>query len=280
MSLKKEIDKALAESYSLGQFNISTLEQIKGIVEAAKEKNVPVILGTSRGESQFLGFEEAVALRDVMRRRHPDIYLNLDHGRDLEWIEKAIEAGYDMVHFDGSKLPIEENIEKTKKVVRMAKEKDVVVEGEVGHVGGASRVHDRVPEEAQALTSTETLVKFISETKVDLCAFSIGNIHGVYSEMPEMDFGRLEEIASESDIGLVMHGGSGISTDDLKRAIENGVVKINVNTDLRNVWKRELVAGLEADSEEVTPYKILSGIPEKIKEKTIEKINIFYENRT
>ena len=278
MSLKENLEKAKNERWALGQFNFSTVEQMKGIVEAAKEKNVPVILGTSRGESQFLGLKEAVALRDVLREKHSDIYLNLDHGRDIEWIKKAIEAGYDMIHFDGSDLPLEKNIEKTKEVVSMVAGKDIVIEGEIGKVGGGSNMHEGAPKEQKDLTSTETLVKFISETDVDLCAFSIGNVHGVYTQMPELDFDRLTDISEKTDIGLVMHGGSGISTTDLKTSIKKGVVKVNVNTELRNEWRKEIERSFNENPNTVTPYKLFKEVSTVISKKTKEKINIFYEN--
>ncbi len=279
MKLKNHIQQARKEKYALGQFNLSTIDQMKGIVKAAKEMQVPVILGTSGGESRFLGLKEAVALRDVLRETYSEIFLNLDHGSDLEWVEKAIDAGYDMIHFDGSDLPLEENIKKTKMVVDMVskKDKDLVVEGELGRVGGSSGVHKKAPEKTENLTSTKTLVKFISETGIDLCAFSIGNIHGVYSKAPSLDFDLLNKISEISSVGLVMHGGSGIKDSDIKKAIKKGVVKVNVNTELRKVWREEIERSFKENPKTVTPYKLLSEVKEEIYKKVIEKINIFYE---
>ncbi len=278
MHLRKHLKKAKKRGFAVGQFNFSTMEQMKGIVRAAKESQVPVILGTSGGESKFLGLNEAVALRNVLRKEHSEIFLNLDHGFDLDWIRKAIKAGYDMIHFDGSDLPLEENIELTKKVVKMAKKKRIVVEGEVGKVGGGSNMHEGAPEKKEVLTSSETLAKFISETKVDLCAFSIGNIHGVYTEMPEINFNRLSEINQKTSVGLVMHGGSGISNEDLKSSIGKGVVKVNINTELRDVWRKEIERSFSENPNTITPYKLFERIPEVTYKKTKEKINIFYEN--
>ncbi len=276
--LSDHLERAKREGFGLGQFNFSTLEQMKGIVRAAKEKNVPVILGTSGGESRFFGLKEAVALRDVLREEYSKIYLNLDHGKDLDWIKRTIDAGYDMIHFDGSDLDLEENIEKTKKVVAMTKGKNIVVEGEVGKVGGGSNMHEGAPESQENLTSTENIAKFISETKVDLCAFSIGNVHGVYTEMPDLDFSRLTEISENTSVGLVMHGGSGITKEDIKKSIQKGVVKVNVNTELRNEWRREIERSFEENKDTVTPYKLFKNLPNVTREKVKEKINIFYEN--
>jgi len=138
-------------------------------------------------------------------------------------------------------------------------------------------VHKKAPEKTKNLTSTKTLVKFISETGIDLCAFSIGNIHGVYSEAPHLDFDLLNEINQISPVGLVMHGGSGIKDTDMKKAIEKGVVKVNVNTELRKVWREEIERSFKDNPEAVTPYKLLSGVSDQIFKKVIEKINIFYE---
>lgn len=278
MNLINYIEKAKKQNWALGQFNFSTMEQMKGIIAAAHKENVPVILGTSEGESRFFGLKEAVALRDVMREEYSEVYLNLDHGKDLKWVEKAINAGYDMVHFDGSDLSLEENIFKTKTVVNLAKAKSIVVEGEIGKVGGSSSIHNKAPEKQKDLTSTQTLVKFISETGIDLCAFSIGNIHGVYNQAPELDFDLLDEINKKSVVGLVMHGGSGIKDEDIRKSIKKGVVKINVNTELRKVWRDEIDRSFQANPDEVTPYKLFSKVTEEIYKKTTEKINIFYEN--
>lgn len=274
MKLKNHLEKARKEEYALGQFNFSTLQQLRGIVEAAKRKQVPVILGTSRGESEFIGLKQAVKLVEALRETYSEIYLNLDHGKDLEWIEKAIEAGYDMIHFDGSDLSLEENIRKTQKVEEMLKE-DMILEGEVGKVGGSSELHNSSQTEKN-LTSTENLVKFIKQTQVDLCALAIGNVHGIYEEMPELDFDLLEEIKGTSDIGLVLHGGSGIDSESVRKTIRSGVVKVNVNTELRKVWRNQTEKGLTQNKKEVTPYKLLSKVKGEIRKKVEEKINTFY----
>ena len=135
-NLKQYFDKAQKEGWAIGQFNFSDFTQMKGIVATAEKTKSPVILGTSEGESNFFGLEEAVALRDVLRKRTGlPIFLNLDHGKSFGYLKQAIDAGYDMVHFDGSKLTLEENMKRTKEVVKYAKWKGVLVEGEVGRIG-------------------------------------------------------------------------------------------------------------------------------------------------
>ncbi len=278
MKLIDEISKAKEGGYALGQFNFCTLEQLKGIVKAAQKMEVSIILGTSEGESSFFGLREAVSMRDVLRKDYPNIFLNLDHGKNLDWINKAIEAGYDMIHYDGSDLPLEENIKITKKISKITKKKGIVLEGEVGKVGGSSKFHKGAPEKSETLTSVDAIVKFIEETDVDLSALSVGNVHGVYEEMPKLDFDRIIEIRKRSGNKLVMHGGSGISDEEIKKSIQNGVVKININTELRRVWRNSVQQNFLESKDEVVPYKLLNGVSEKIEEKTIEKIKIFYEN--
>ena len=135
-NLKYYFNKAYTEHWAIGQFNFSTFEQVKGIVQAAQSLKSPIILGTSEGESKFVGLQEAVAMRDVLRKKTGlPIFLNLDHGKSFEYLKEAINAGYDMVHFDGSKLPLEENIKISQQVVKFAKWRGVVVEGEVGRFG-------------------------------------------------------------------------------------------------------------------------------------------------
>src|SRR3989344_3024412 len=135
-NLKYYLNKAYKEKWAVGQFNFSDFSQVKGIVQAAQNLRTPIILGTSEGESKFVGLQEAVAIRNVLRKETGlPIFLNLDHGKSPEYLKEAILAGYDMVHFDGSKLPLEENIKITKKVVSFAKTRGIVVEGEVGRFG-------------------------------------------------------------------------------------------------------------------------------------------------
>ncbi len=266
--------KARAKKIALGQFNFSDFSQFKAIVAVAKRLKKTFIFGTSEGESKFLSFEVAVALKKIAERelKFP-IILNLDHGRSFSVVKKAIDSGYDMVHFDGSFLPFEKNIRETKKVVQYARRKGVIVEGELGYLTGTSTVHKEIIKvKKEDMTLPENAERFITETKIDALAVVIGNVHGIYAKMPHLDLERLNMIKNRlgDRAFLVLHGGSGISEKDIKKAIRLGIVKININTEIRNAWRRGIEIAFKKDNQEVAPYKLL---PEPINEvsKIVEK---------
>jgi ketose-bisphosphate aldolase len=260
MKLKDYFKKARKEKWAIGQFNFSTLEQLRAILSAAKEMHSPVILGASEGESNYFGLEEAVALVKISRKKYGvEVFLNLDHGKDIDVIKKAINFGYDAVHFDGSFLPIEENKEIAKKIVKYAKKKGVLVEGEIESIGAKSNV------------SLSDVRDFVKKTGVDSLAIAIGSKHACYENIV-LDIEKLKEFSQLASF-LVLHGGSGIPDDQVKKAIENGIVKININTELRMLWKKGIKEAI-AD-EEIKPYKILEKIGGPIQRKVEEKIKIF-----
>lgn len=262
MSLKEYFKKAQRQKWAIGQFNFSTIEQLRGILGAAEKLRSPVILGTSEGESKFLDLKEIIALVEISKLKYKvPVFLNLDHGKELDWIKKAIDFGYPAVHFDGSGLALEENIKRAKKIVEHAHKKGVLVEGEMEYIG------------KERLTSPEKAEEFVKKTKVDSLAVVIGNVHGVYKRMPKLDFKRLKEINKKTSAFLVLHGGSGIPKTEIKKAIKFGIVKININTELRVAWKKTLVSSLR--NKEIRPYKILAAVQRTIQRKVEEKINLF-----
>lgn len=267
MNLLEIFKKAKKERWAVGQFNFSTDEQLKGIIQAAKELNSPIILGTSEGESSFFGLKEALAQRNILREETGlPIFLNLDHGRDLDYIKEAIEEGYDCVHFDGSNLALEENIEKTIEVVKFAKQYGALVEGEINPIHG-------IPNSGK-LTDLDEAIDFIGKTGVNSLAVAIGNIHGVFDKMPELDLKRLEKINKNTNTFLVLHGGSGIHKDEIQKVIKFGIVKININTELRIEWKESLEKSLKG-SDSIKPYEILPPVINEISKVVSEKIKLF-----
>ncbi|KXB08848.1 hypothetical protein AKJ56_00090 [candidate division MSBL1 archaeon SCGC-AAA382N08] len=276
MNLKQVLKNAKKEGEAVGQFNFSAWVQLRGIFKAAQEQNQPIIIGTSGGESRHVGLKQAVILVEMAREQYGvSAFLNLDHGRDLEWIKQAVDAGYDAVHFDGSELSLKENIEQTREVAEYAHENDVVVEGELGYLTGSSEEHsEKIKIEKENLTSPRQVQQFVEQTDVDSLAIAIGNVHGVYAEMPNLDLERLERIEKETGAFLVLHGGSGIPDEDVQKAIEKGIVKINVNTELRLTWKESLTKALKKDS--IKPYEILPEVERAIQEKVNSKINLFH----
>ncbi len=273
--------KAQQGKYAIGAFNISNLEQLKGIVQAAEKMQSPLLIATSEGESNFLGKAQAKSLIDVYRKETKlPIWLHLDHGKSFEAIEEAIEAGYDSVHFDGSALDFEENISITKKVVVLArKHKLKNIEGEVGILRGSSALEQEAQTKEEDLTDPKQALEFVKKTKVDSLAISIGNIHGVAKsgKNPHLRIDRLIEIdkALNQKTFLVLHGGSGTPEEDILRAINNGIVKVNVNTELRAGYTQSLKKSLADNPDQTTPYKIMPGVIDKISEIVEDKIILF-----
>ena len=268
--LKYKILKAAQKGkWAVGQFNVSNIETLKAIFGAAKKLRSPVIIGTSEGESKFLGLRQARALVSLLEEETgvPAI-LNLDHGKTFDYIKKAIQAGYDSVHFDGSHLPLSQNIVLTKKVVKYAARFRVLVEGEVGVIGGN-------------LTDTKEAQKFARETNIDLLAVNVGTIHGIKKsgKNPAVKLRRLEEIKKAvGNIPLVLHGGSGTPEKDIKAAIKLGIVKININTELRNAFTGSLRKELGKNTRENTPYKYLPYAIEAVQKVVEGKIKLFRSN--
>ncbi len=265
-SLKYYFKKAGKQGWAVGQFNFSNLRILKAIVLAAQENKSPVIVGTSEGESRSIGLKQAVALIKSFRRETQlPIFLNLDHGKTFGYIKKAIDAGYDAVHFDGSRLPLARNIRETKKVVKYAKKSGVFVEGEVGMIGGA-------------LTCTEEAQEFIKKTGVDSLAVAVGNLHGIRSSgiNPNLNLKRLKEIKKKAgSLPLVLHGGSGTPQNDIKKAIKLGIAKVNINTELRLAYLKALKKALKRKSKKITLYKYMPRVIEAVQKVVEDKIKLF-----
>ncbi|MDD2697066.1 MAG: class II fructose-bisphosphate aldolase [Candidatus Pacebacteria bacterium] len=273
--------RARSENWAIGQFNISNLETLQAIIRAGRNLESPLIIGTSEGESKFLGLRQAVALVGAWREETGlPLILNLDHGKSFDYIKEAADAGYDAIHFDGSKLSLEENVRIAQKVVQYCHKRKVMVEGEIGFIKGSSEVLKKIPEiKEEDLTDPEEAEKFVRETKVDSLAINIGTFHGmdVSGRNPHINLGRLEEIRKK--IGdkafLVLHGGSGTPEEDVKKAIKLGIVKININTELRLAYTKALKKALEDNPEETTPYKYLAQAVEAVQKVVEDKIKLF-----
>lgn len=278
-NLKYYFEKAKEENFAIGQFNFSDLTQMKAIVEVAAKFKSPVILGTSEGESIFFGFQEAIALRNVLSKKYNvPVFLNLDHGKTFDYTKEAIDAGYDMVHIDGSKLSLEDNIKLTKEVIKYAKWKKCLVEGEVGKIGTeSSKIYtEKLHVKEEDLTRPGEAKEFVRQAKVDLLAIGIGNFHGIQSSGPNPDL-RIDILKKISEatgnINLVLHGGSGTPESDIKDAIRNGVVKININTELRKAFADGLKKSL--NSGEIVPYKFLLDAKEAVEKIVENKLSLF-----
>ncbi len=278
---------------AVGHFNISDSVALRAIFESARELNVPILIGASEGERDFLGVRQTVALVKSLREEYDyPIFLNADHTHSVEKIKEAVEAGFDAVLFDGSKLPFEENVRLTKEVVQLAKSlnPDVVVEGELGYIGSSSAILKEIPEGAamkpEDLTSPEQSAIFIKETGIDLFAPAVGNLHGMLVRQstsgggfetinPRLDINRISEIKKVVGIPLVLHGGSGIVDEDFVAAIKAGITIIHINTEIRLAWRKGIEEGLKNNPDEVAPYKIYPPALEGIKRVVRERLRLF-----
>ncbi|MBU3964656.1 class II fructose-bisphosphate aldolase [Patescibacteria group bacterium] len=273
-SLKYFLQKAHKEKWAIGQFNFSSIVQFNGIVKAAMKKNVPVILGTSESEADFLGIEGIRKFMDNFRKPYPNLFLHLDHGKSINIIKTAIQYGYDSVHFDGSGLKFEENIKQTRKVVEYAHRKGVLVEGEIKSIKGSSETHKKSFKAKESFyEDIEKAKKFVKATGIDSLAINIGNVHGTYRNKIRLNIDLLKKINKEIKVFLVLHGGSGTDENDIKKAIKNGIVKININTELRIVWKQALQKELKKKT--IKPYEVYPKVIEAVQKKVEEKIKLF-----
>lgn len=268
---------------AIGHFNISDIAAFLAIWKAARELNVPVVIGISEGEREFIGIEEAKALVKSIRDEHKyPIFLNADHTYSLEKIKEAVAGGCDSVIFDGAKLPFEENVARTKEVVDYVKSinPDILVEGELGYIGQSSKVLDKIPEGAAqglSLTTADEAKRFVEATGIDMLAPAVGNIHGMLKDVPEprLDIDRIAEIKRAARIPLVLHGASGNTPEDLIAAIHAGISMIHINTEIRVAWKKGMETALIDMPGEVAPYKFLARSEDEVYKVVLEKLKIF-----
>jgi fructose-bisphosphate aldolase class II len=254
------------------------------IFEAAKSLNLPVIIGVSEGEREFVGVRQAAALvRSLREEFNYPIFLNADHTYSFEKVKEAIDAGFDAVIFDGAKLSLEENIKITKQCVEYARAsgRDVLVEGELGYIGTSSKVLSEIPEgvklDEASLTSPEDAARFVHETGVDLLAPAVGNFHGMLQGGvdPKLNIPRVAAVRAAAGVPLVLHGGSGNSEEDFKAAIAAGVSIVHINTELRVAYRDALKLTLQNEPDEVAPYKILKPARAAMEKVAAEKLRLF-----
>jgi ketose-bisphosphate aldolase len=265
MNLKSYLKKAKRQGFAIGQFNVYNLEALEAVVEASVKLRSPVIIGISTRGAKFMGIEEICAVVNVYKKKNLPVFLNLDHAKDLDLIKKAINCGFDCIHFDGSKLSNEENIEITRRIIKLAKRKGVMIEGEIEPIGDS------------ILTNVSVASKFIKETGVDSLAVNIGNLHGIIKEgiNPDLNIERLRNLSENLDIFLVLHGGSGTKETDIKKAIDNGISKININTDLKIAYAEELKEVVKEAEDKNIVYEYVPRVKKIIFKKVSEKIKLF-----
>lgn len=277
-------DRAQKEHFALGAFNVDNFDVLKAVVEKAFELKSPVIVEASPGEEKSLGLRNLVAIVNNYKSEYQiPIFLNLDHADDEETINNSLELGFDLVHFDGSKLPLEENTAIAKRITALAKSKNVLVEGEIDRFPGESKpfsvltTNDQQPTTSNQYTDPQAAQEFVTQTGVDILAVFVGNKHGTYADQSEhLDLEKLQELKKAlPDTFFSLHGGSGIPDEEVKQAISSGIVKVNINTQLRVAFRETLENTLKGNPEEYTWYRLTPAAIESVKEVVENKIRLF-----
>lgn len=282
-TLKEEILKAEKEGRALGHFNFPNLEIFNAILDASGEIGESVILGTSEGEREFVGTENAIALVRGARESGHRVFINADHHRSLESFREAVDAGYDMAIIDAADKEFEENIEITRQAVEYARANnpEMLVEGELGYIGTSSKLLDEIPEGAEItrerLVKPEQAREFVEKTGVDLLAPAVGNLHGMLkgAKNPALDIERIKEIREAAGVPLVLHGGSGVTDEDFRLAIKAGVSVVHISTEMRVAYREALENKLGNKPDELAPYRYLDEARDAVKEVVINRIELF-----
>jgi fructose-bisphosphate aldolase, class II len=266
---------AKKNKYAIPQFNINNLEWTKYILEECEQLKTPVILGVSEGAAKYMGGYNVIS--NMVKGLIMDlnitipVVLHLDHGSSVESCKKAIDSGFTSVMIDASKYDLENNIAITKEVVAYAKPKNVSVEGELGHIGGSE---DNVTNDI-AYVNVKDAIIYVKETNLDSFAPALGSVHGLYKGEPNLKFDLMEEINSEIEAPMVLHGGTGIYDEQIKQAINNGITKININTELQIEWSKAVREFLMNDSKTYDPRKLIGSGEKNIKQAVKNKVELF-----
>ncbi len=282
-TLRKALEHAAQMHVALGHFNVSDLVGFKAVISAARQLKVPVLVGVSEGEREFVGLEEIAALvRSVRDQYGNPVFLNADHTHSLAGARAAAKAGFDEVIFDLSDRPFEENLKQTKQAVEELKSMrpEILIEGEIGYIGRSSEIIASAPE-SLTLTTPEEAAQFVSETRVDILAPAVGNMHGLLPSMvrgetqKRLDIERIRQIKQQTRVFLTLHGGSGTADQDFVAAIQAGITIIHVNTELRIAWRRGIEEGLTTHPNEIAPYKILPAAVNAVEAVVTRRLRLF-----
>lgn len=274
VNAKKMLEDAKVNKYAVPHFNINNLEWTRYILEECNRLKSPVILGVSEGAIRYMGGYKVVAnlvknLDEELNIQIP-VAIHLDHGSSVESCKKAVDAGFTSVMLDASKYSLEENIDMTKQVVEYARIKNITIEAEIGHIGGSE---DNMSSEI-AYAKVDDAVKLYNETKIDFLAPALGSVHGLYKGEPCLDFDKMKEISEKTNIPLVLHGGTGIDDEKLKKAIASGICKVNINTELQIAWTKAVRKFLSEDTKAYDPRTVIKSGEQSMKQAIEHKVNV------
>jgi fructose-bisphosphate aldolase class II len=283
-TLREVLKHAETEGVAIGHFNVSDWVTLKAVFESARERNVPVIVGVSEGERHFLGVRQIAATIKSLREEYDfPVFLNGDHSRSLASAVKAAEAGFDSIVFDLSTLPLEVNIRQTKTAVEILKSirPEILVEGEIGDIGSGSEIHESDHDLSAGLTTVVEARQFVEETKIDILAPAVGNMHGMLKSMvtgvtkKQLDIERIRAIKEQTQVFMTLHGASGTDDGDLRRAIAAGITVIHINTEVRLAWRHGLDSALARRPNEIVPYKVLPQAIDSVKQRVAARLALF-----
>lgn len=284
-SLRNLLQEAQENRVAIGHFNISDLVLLKAVFAAARELNVPVLVGLSEGERGFVGTRQIAAFVRSLREEFDfPIFLNADHTHSLAKGVEAAKAGFDSIVFDLSALPFEENVRQTRQAVEALKaiNPSMLVEGEIGDIGTGSEIHESSPDLSKGLSTPEEARQFVESTHVDILAPAVGNMHGMLRSMVQgqtkkrLDIERIAGIKRAAQVFLTLHGGSGTDDEDFRKAIRAGINIVHINTELRVAWRHGLEHGLANHPDEVVPYKILPPAVDSVKQVVASRLRLFH----
>jgi fructose-bisphosphate aldolase class II len=287
-SLRHLLQEAQQSGAAIGHFNISDLVLLKAVFASARELNVPVLVGLSEGEREFVGVRQIAAFVRSLREEFDfPIFLSADHTHSLAKAVEAAKAGFDSIIFDLSALPFEENVRQTKQAVEALKaiNPSILVEGEIGDIGTGSEIHDVSPDLSKGLSTPVEAKQFVESTGVDILAPAVGNMHGMLRSMVQgetkkrLDIERIAGVKRAARVFLTLHGGSGTDDQDLRKAIAAGINIVHINTELRVAWRDGLERGLAKQPAEVVPYKILPSAVDSVKQVVASRLRLFNGER-
>jgi len=273
------------EGSAIGHFNVADLVLLKAVIAAATETGLPILVGASEGERDFLGARQlAAVVKSVREQTGLPVFLNADHTHSFEKAIEAAKAGFDLVGVDFSALSLDQNVARTKEAVQAIKAINPVMlaEGEVGDIGTGSEIHEAAKSEARKLTTPEEARQFVEATGVDILAPAVGNMHGMLKSMVQgetkkhLDIERIAQIKQAVGIFLTLHGGSGTEDEHFRKAIDAGVNIVHINTELRVAWRRSLAESLARDPNEVVPYRILRPVVDAVKQVVSSRLRLFH----
>ena len=274
MQLKHKLQEFTSQQRGLLATNFYNVETLHGVLRAAAELQEPLILQLTQSSIDYMGLETAVALgRTGLKEFGVEGWIHLDHGSSVELAQACLDAGFDSVMIDGSELPFEENVKITQEVVKRAKSYNAHVEAELGYVAKLGQSHEQ-----QGFTQPQEARRFVEETGVDALAVAVGTAHGFYKEEPKLQLDLLSEIAAVTPAALVLHGGSGVPASQLQEAINRGICKVNLATEIKNIFMGTLQKLLR-DNEEIDLRKVFPQATFKITELVKGKLEIIKNDK-